>query len=513
MATEDELDHVNIRPRVTILSVLPHLNYKPWFALAEFVDNSVQSFLDCENDLRQNDGSNYRLRVVIESSAHDDGQIIVRDNAAGIHAKDYARAFRPAEIPPDRHGLSEFGMGMKSAACWFAKRWTVRTAALGESVERTVTFDIESIVRDDQDEVHVTTRPKAAGDHYTEIVLSEIYRPLYGRTIGKIKEHLASIYRVFTRDGVLDLRFEGERLAYFEPKILVAPYFRTPDAESILWRKEIDLDFGDGQRAHGFAALRERGSTAEAGFALFRRQRLIQGSGDEGYRPAEIFGASNTFTYQRLFGELHLEGFEVSHTKDGFRWDEHEEIVLDALKDELDREPVRLLAQADGYRTRVRAEEVVPPAQKAVESTAATLERESAPVLEQQLTESPDSATTVEDLPTTESSTSRQIELTIAGTEWDVEVELAVDPSIGDWLSLGDRIETTANNRRRLAIRLNLAHPFMERFGGPWHIEGILRVATSLALAEVTAREGGVRYAGTIRKRVNELLRDALSKP
>ena len=32
---------------------------------------------------------------------------------------------------------------MKSAACWFAPRWTVRTSALGEPVVRTVHFDID----------------------------------------------------------------------------------------------------------------------------------------------------------------------------------------------------------------------------------------------------------------------------------------------------------------------------------------------------------------------------------
>ena len=36
---------VNIRPGVSVLSVLRHLNYRPWFAIAEFVDNSIQSFL------------------------------------------------------------------------------------------------------------------------------------------------------------------------------------------------------------------------------------------------------------------------------------------------------------------------------------------------------------------------------------------------------------------------------------------------------------------------------------
>ena len=36
---------VNISPDVSILSVLRHLNYKPWYAMAEFVDNSIDSFL------------------------------------------------------------------------------------------------------------------------------------------------------------------------------------------------------------------------------------------------------------------------------------------------------------------------------------------------------------------------------------------------------------------------------------------------------------------------------------
>jgi hypothetical protein len=43
---------VNIRPGVSILSVLRHLNYQPWFALAEFVDNALQSYLENEDRLQ-----------------------------------------------------------------------------------------------------------------------------------------------------------------------------------------------------------------------------------------------------------------------------------------------------------------------------------------------------------------------------------------------------------------------------------------------------------------------------
>jgi len=62
---------------------------------------------------------------------------------------------------------------------------------------------------------------------------------------------------------------------------------------------------------------------------------------------------------------------------------------------------------------------------------------------------------------------------------------------------------------------MNLAHPFMERFRPifPTELEGVLRIGTALVLAEVIAREQGVTFAGVIRKHVNELLREALSKP
>src|SRR5712664_3508173 len=95
-----ESRRVNIRPGVGILSVLRHLNYKPWFAMAEFVDNSLQSYLQNRNALRRLQGDAYRLKVEMEIDRADEMRIKVRDNAAGIAKREYARAFRPAELPP-----------------------------------------------------------------------------------------------------------------------------------------------------------------------------------------------------------------------------------------------------------------------------------------------------------------------------------------------------------------------------------------------------------------------------
>jgi hypothetical protein len=59
---------VNIRPGVTVLSVLRHLKYTPWFVLAEFVDNSIQSYLNHRAQLEKLGTT--ELKVEIRISNH-----------------------------------------------------------------------------------------------------------------------------------------------------------------------------------------------------------------------------------------------------------------------------------------------------------------------------------------------------------------------------------------------------------------------------------------------------------
>ena len=54
---------IEIRPEVTMLSVLRHLNYKAWFAIAEFIDNALQSYLGNRAALEAIHGPDFRLEV------------------------------------------------------------------------------------------------------------------------------------------------------------------------------------------------------------------------------------------------------------------------------------------------------------------------------------------------------------------------------------------------------------------------------------------------------------------
>jgi hypothetical protein len=505
---------VNIRPGVAVLSVLRHLNYRPWFALGEFVDNSIQSFL-ANRAAFESVSDECPLHVDITVESTDGGRIIIRDNAAGIGHKDFPRAFRPAQLPADRTGLAEFGMGMKSAACWFAPNWSVRTSALGEPVERMVVFDIDKIVRDEIEELAVQETEAAPDSHFTEITLSNLYHTPVGRTQGKIKDHLRDIYRIFVRDGLLRLRFNGEELIYDSPPILTAPHFRDLQSHAVEWKKEFDFDFGEGLRAHGFAAIRQVANTSLAGFALFRRQRLIQGSGDEGYRPEIIFGKPNSFAYQRVFGEIHLEGFSVSHTKDGFQWDENEEPFLLLLKEELSQRDMPLLQQAREYRVDRNRQDFRRGAEAATTRTSATI-RDFVPPVLSDLLEHPAADEPRDALNSASAASVRTIDLELQGRLWRIVLELTDDPAVGDWLEMSDHAPGTTeeDNRRLVSLRLSLVHPFMQRFSGTEaeEIEPLLRVAAALGLAEVAARDSGLRMAGMVRRNVNELLKNALCR-
>ena len=522
-----KLGKVNIRPGVTILSVLKHLNYKPYYALAEFIDNSIDSFLKNKDALKFLEASDFKLTVNIEFDTTNN-RIIITDNAAGIHTDDYQRAFRTAEIPPDNTRLSEFGMGMKSAACWFSNQWEVRTTSSGEEVERTVSFDISKIVENKIDELDISTKHISRNSHHTVITLKGVEDKMpVKRGLWKVKHHLASIYREYIRNGTLQLLINGtEEMIYHTPKILKVPYCDTPDDEAIEWRQEVEFDFGsDGNggelKAKGFVAIMETMAVRDSGFALFRRGRVIEGSADndEGFRPPRISGSLGSHRYKRLFGELHLEGFKVSHTKDGFQWDDNMDAFLDILKEQLEsKDSIPILKQADKYRVRESAKNYIKVSKTVIDNTTETIKEELSGEVNEVRNREIVEVENTEPLNETQQSYFKKFLLNLNDCEWMVHLEICYDESISELFQVGNHLipyeERAKKEYRNVGVRLSLVHPFMIEFAGDDAkvIEPILRIAVAFGLSEVIAKE--TKSAVTeVRNNMNELLKGSLSKP
>ena len=306
------------------------LSYTHWHALAEFVDNSTQAYFDfkAELDARLNEeGESLEVRITYDRSADE---LRITDNSIGMSYGDLERALKIGKPPPNTSGRSQYGMGMKTAACWLGGEWEIVTKRLGESLEHRVLIDVSKVASGDNT-LDYRTIQKREREHYTYITIGKLHTKIFARTIGKIKSFLQSMYRVDLRENKMRLWFQDKELKWEDESI----FSEKPDGKQ--YKREFEFEVYD-KHVHGwFGILGEgRRGRSNAGFSILRRGRVVRGH-PEAWRPEEIFGAGgrNDLINQRLVGEVHLDDFSVSHTKDDIQWEnDEEEKVEKCLKEE-----------------------------------------------------------------------------------------------------------------------------------------------------------------------------------
>ena len=323
------------------------LSYTIWHGLAEFIDNSIQSYHNNREELDEVYAAAGRgLTVQITYSRMDGGRLVVRDNAMGMSEAELIRALSIGIPPPETDGLSEFGMGMKTAACWFGDEWTVQTKRLWNETGQRITFNVERVASRDLDLNHqrVLSSPD---EHFTEISITNLNHEIYGRTIEFIKNFLRSMYRTYIQSGELALFFNGQQLAWESP--IEGNVHRENGEDSF-----VDFEFFTIQgrkRVYGWMAVLENGGRSDAGLTIIRRGRVIKGWPNS-WRPQSIFGqleGSNDLVNQRLVGEVRMDRFSVSHTKDEILWEGEEQEVVDEALGRIARP---LIVIASSYRKR-----------------------------------------------------------------------------------------------------------------------------------------------------------------
>ena len=326
MAKEFEIHELNIQPQAGVIGVFSRLNYKPWYAIAEFVDNSTQSFYSHQEELA-NHGIN-SVDIHINYDADKDIPTIV-DTAFGMELDDFARAVKIDSPPEDKSGRNEYGMGLKTAASWFGNVWSVRSTQLGSDNEYYTEINIPELRQNNINTVPIRRTKVDVAQHGTTIIIQEITKKIGSpRTKNKITELLKSMYRRDLNSELVRIEYDGDLLYYDDHDCLS---FRNRT-----WKKELDFSFEFDRQIHcvrGFVGILAHGGFGRAGFALFRRNRVVVGGEDFNYKPEEIFGQAQSTIAHKLFGELDLDDFPVNQAKDGFVWDDGlEEQFIKELK-------------------------------------------------------------------------------------------------------------------------------------------------------------------------------------
>jgi len=510
MNKDKETFEIDFSPEMATLSYFAHIPYTPMSALAEFVDNSLQSYLNNETKLHKIHSSTWKLRIGIYITK---SKIQIIDNAAGIDRKDCARAFKAGAAPDEKDkGLSEFGMGMKTAALWFSKSFVVQSSALGEKVARTIKFDLEKILDDEITKHKPEVESAGANHHGTTVTLNKLRRTHSGLTKKKIKDYLSSIYRHYIKKNRIEIRVDDEKLEYEIPPVLYAPFFhevgKTKSNKKIKWFKKFSFTYAS-KKAYGFAGIYDEGNIGfskikHSGFSLFRFDRLIQGVGEnKGYRPQEIFSDPKSHSYYRIFGEIHLNNQPVSHIKDGFIWDDKDESELvEKLKKQLQVSDLNIFEQAKNYRLDRRSRDLKIQTVEGLDG-AIKLAPAALKILEEG--KIPRQVDSTKEIPKLKDKEVRRKIMKYEGYTWNFEIILNYDKNERDWIQVFEEGKKTKD----ITIIIAMGMGFTQQYFGtkPEEVEGMLALVEYIALAEIVEKSRGTSKAHAIRMSLNEIIR------
>ena len=332
---------ISIEIGLNTIASYRRMNYEIWYALAEFIDNSTQSYANHRAVLdeaykREGEGEGLEVRITYERTGTEPMFRIV-DNAMGMDYAELQHALRIANAPADPSGRCRYGMGMKTASCWIGNRWAIITKKLGETNEYTVEVDVDKIAGGDPELKTTIVGNLDQAAHYTRLEIFDHHREFKGRTIGKIKSYLKSMYRHDFRNGSLALSYNDEQLTWeeFDGRLRV-------NQAGEPFKSDFSFEI-DGKTVYGWAGILDRGARADTGFSILHADRVVYGW-PEAWRPERIFGLNrNDLLNQRLLGEIHLDEFEVTHTKDNIQWygDDEEQV-----EKELEKQIANLISTA-----------------------------------------------------------------------------------------------------------------------------------------------------------------------
>lgn len=344
---------VNIEPDASALRMFRSMSFTPWYALGEFVDNSITSALKHFDDLKAKNGPDYELEVSITFPPGENA-LVVEDNAAGITREDMHRALKTGVPPEDTSvGLSKHGVGMKAASLWWGGHVIIDTYPLNEpngwhvEIDASEDGDVTSMVQ--------VRKIKHRGYSGTRLEVRELWKKTpQSKTITSIKSYLPSIYRSFLGDTRKEdqmkcvLLYQGKSLKFEYPAILTEPFWPTKTGPGYgekprLWRKEISITLTTGKVISGWVGILEQMSRDLSGFFLHYRGKGVAGvvplDGDDSedqaeakdaisrgsYKPRKIFKQQGSYPDQSFIGEFDITQFGKTITTDSPLWTPDEE--------------------------------------------------------------------------------------------------------------------------------------------------------------------------------------------
>lgn len=497
--------------------MFPNFDYKPWLAIAELLDNSITSYQQNCEALELLHGPDFTLVLKVEYDSKLN-QLVIADNAGGIPGERFPDAFALAKAPDDLRFISRYGVGMKAAACWFAREWTLRTSALGESVERTVAWSTTEITENEITEIPESVREVGSDEHYTVITLKNLIHSVNApRTSKKIETFLPHIFREFIREYGVEIYWNGKCLEVEEQEILQASPEWDKSSPVRLWVEDVRLEMHDGRVIVGRAFILRKMKRAYTALNMFWHQRLILGNIEPNHRPSDLFGAGNSFETGRLCVELHLDEYEPTVDKKGFKFQD-DEASLDEIINSLKKAVPELLRQAREYRepkvdpTDGEIPDIGPiitkPGEDTVVDPSPPTPSHPYPAPAPLVPEPAPAPNGPKPRPEPVSPVS-SVEIVVDDVVLKVVVQLETGPGANKFVELLETKPDDTGSPWTLYINIGTQHPFVVRF---WRDDQEVRrlimvMASAIGFGEIAARRAGAQMPSHVRNNIDDFLR------
>lgn len=343
---------LDITPHPAILQVLGEIEFKPWQCIAEFIDNSIDGFLEGARTGRPIEEPTVNVHFGRDS-------VVVKDNGPGMALETLEMAVKAGWTSHDRFGsLGLYGVGFNIATARLGSLTTIWTTRPGDEAWHGVSIDLQGMARGGNYKLPVKTRTKShARLSGTEVEVSRIKADWQGLiTNGQwlrhnVKTQLSKVYGAMLRDTNpqpigFRLRVNDGDVAAWEHCVWPADWdvYRR-DEGRVRPIQEIDITIGTKyasritgefyervedlsedevvevpERVYGWLGVQRYADKKEYGVDVLRNGRKIE------VGCKDIFDWEDNTEYViddpsqrgRIVGEIHLDHGYVNYTKHRF---------------------------------------------------------------------------------------------------------------------------------------------------------------------------------------------------
>lgn len=487
----------------SILAQFRNMPMEMFKVFREFIDNSLQSYLDHKEKLDSLPNSPKKLVVNIEWT---EKEIVITDNAWGMDEEALGRALKlnkPSERAKEDDRLSRFGWGLKTAACYASRDYIISTVAYGSQIQFKAEMDIDYIETYAPKTCEVSISNCLPSEHGTTIRLKKLNpRCVFNSNAEKkVRKNLARIYNRLIGDGALAISINKETIVYVEPTMFIDPKTGTEALRTFANDEGFEFE-GKRYRYEGWLGVVKTGDSSgdSTGFQYYQANRIIVFSD----HPHELFGGNNDARFQHVIGEIRLLGNEwpITTNKDQIQWQDSglkEAFIRDLLR-ENDVQYIFKLAKNTKFRS------IKNPSVPSVSLPSPSVDPIASASFEPSETVDNKTVPPIKSKDSVSSRTTKKVEYN--QTTYKIDFITYIDEPDRDWMTL--KIPNSDQEPTHLEIEINMSAPFIAEYSSSTQ-KAIYDLATVFALARIEATKSGLKLNDSfaIELAMNNIMRKA----